>query len=248
LIREIDAWAHANARRERPAENLLLTGGLLLLALLLPPWPGAPFVAGSALAVALGGARIPPIALGRALLLPFSFLFVGMVPLLVSIAPAPDAGWRMVFAAEGLETALATALRAVAAFTALILLAMTTPVGRILALLGRAGLPIELIETMRLTYKMLFILDEEMRRMIAAQTARSGYRGIRRSFHSAGLAVAALLRRTLHRSRAMARGEAARNYRLASLPTAGSEPLAPGRLALVATLLVLIVTTTLILG
>ena len=248
MIREIDAWAHANARNRRPAENILLAGGLLLLALLLPPWPGAPFVAGSAIAVALGGARIAPAALCRALLLPLSFLLVGILPLLVSIAPSTGGGWRIAFAPEALSLAFTTALRSIAAFTALILLAMTTPVGRLMGFLGRAGLPVELIETMRLTYKTLFILDDEMRRMLAAQAARSGYCGTRRAFHSAGLAIAALLRRTLHRSRAMARGEAARNYRFDTVMPRDDEALRPGSVALIATLLALLAATAAVLS
>ena len=42
----IDRSAHLNAWREKPlTEKTLLALGMLALALVLPPWPGAPLVA-----------------------------------------------------------------------------------------------------------------------------------------------------------------------------------------------------------
>ena len=52
------AWG-APWRRIRVGEKLLLAGGLILTALIAPPWPAAPLVAVAAVALNLGPARIP---------------------------------------------------------------------------------------------------------------------------------------------------------------------------------------------
>ncbi len=59
------AWASA-WRRRSPGDKLLLCGGLVVCALVLPAWPGSVLVGLGAVALALGPARVPARTFGRA--------------------------------------------------------------------------------------------------------------------------------------------------------------------------------------
>lgn len=202
-----DRLAQTSRWRSRPlAEKALLALGLLALALVLPPWPGAAPVLVAALACTIA-AGTPMAAWLRLAAPPLAFVATGAATLMLDIS-ADGLG----LAADGGARALAAAVRAMAAVAALLLLAVTTPATDLVHGLRRLGLPAEFAEVALATYRFLFVLSDTAAAMQAAQAARLGHVGWRRRIRSAGLLAAALLPRALDRAHRMEVGLAARGF------------------------------------
>lgn len=204
----VDRLAQTGRWRRRAAgEKALLALGLLILAVALPPWPGAALVLLSAWALALFGAHVPAGDWLRLNLLPLGFVLTGAAALLVEV---DGAGLHL--AADSGRAALGVVLRAGAGCSALLLLAATTPAPDLVRGARRLGLPKELAEIMLLTWNFLFVLLEQASVLRAAQEARLGWAGARRQVRSLGLLIAQLLPRALDRARRMEIGLAARGF------------------------------------
>lgn len=215
MIQALDTWAHVNRWHDRPLENGFLAGGLLVLAMFLPPFPDALLILAVSIAAATAGAGVPLRAWVRAMTVPSVFLVLGVLPMLLTVrisTGAADAGLVVGIHQEGLATTVHTGLRALAATASLILLGLTTPVPAQIGVLRRLRVPTVLLDLMALTYRLLFLLDSIAMRMIAAQVGRLGYRTVRIGFRSGALAIAGLFSRTLARAQAMERGLSARGY------------------------------------
>lgn len=223
----VDRLAHASRWRCRPlAEKTLLAIGLLVLALALPPWPGGTLVVTVAVGAAILGGGVPVGAWLRAAAPALGFIVVGAIPLALSL----DGGLAV-------EPAVAVMVRGTAAVASLLLLATTTPAADLVRGARRLGLPAELAEVTLATYRFIFLLGDTARAIHAAQTARLGTVGWRRSLRSLGLLIAALLPRALERARRLEAGLAARGFD-GSLPTlAPVRPASPAGLATVAMVL-----------
>ncbi|MEU6699594.1 cobalt ECF transporter T component CbiQ [Pseudonocardia sp. NPDC046786] len=203
----IDETAYAGRWRSRhPGEKAFLALGLLALAVLLPPWPGALLCGAAALGLLLAGARIPLRTVGRLLRLPLGFVLVGALPLLVTVggdpwlAPAPGGPLR---AAELVG-------RAMAAVGCLILFAATTPIADTLPRLR--WLPRAVTEIALLIYRMLFLLLDSLRAVREAQTLRMGFRTRRATFRSLAGQGGAVFVRAFDRARRLEAGLAVRGY------------------------------------
>jgi cobalt/nickel transport system permease protein len=198
-------------RRRHPGEKLLLASGLLLLALLLPPWPGAPLVLAAAAGCALAGARVPAGEFFRLLAIPAGFLAGSAVVMALAVDPAAGPPWLRLEPA-GVAVAAEASLRALAATAALLLLVTTTTVTELLALLRRARLPAPIVDVMLLTWRLSALVFEAAAGIRRAQAGRLGYSSFRRAVRSSGGLTAALLPRVLDRARRMQVGLEARGY------------------------------------
>lgn len=227
-----DRLAHASRWRDWPvAEKTVLALGLLVLALALPPWPGAVVV----LAVASLCARASGLGWRewvRLLAPPMAFVVTGAVTLLVEI---DGSGPSLVWAPDGPARAGAVLGQSGAAVAALLLLTASTPVAALAQGLGRLGLPAELVELALATYRFIFVLTDTMARMHASQTARLGGDGWRRRIRSAGMLAAALMPRAMARAQALEVGLAARGFDGSLRTLAAAPPLRPWRLAVILT-------------
>ncbi|MGY2084103.1 cobalt ECF transporter T component CbiQ [Blastococcus sp. SYSU DS0539] len=202
----VDDAAWASAWRSRaPGDKLLLCAGLLLCALALPPWPGAVLVGATAVAAALGPAKVPARTFGRAIRWPMTFIVVGSVTAVVTL-DGGGLGW----APDAADRAAALAGRAVAASAAVLLLATTTPMSDLLPLLRRLRVPPAVVEIASVTYRLLFVLLDSLGTVREAQAARMGWSTPRRSYRSAGMLAAAVLTRSWDRARRMQEGLAGR--------------------------------------
>lgn len=198
-------------RTRHPADKLILGGGLLLLALALPPWPGGALVLASAVTAALVGARLAPADYARVIAVPAAFMLSGAAALVVSLdfsgtAPVIHLG------RDGLERAGLTSIRALAATSALLLIVLTTPVVELLALSARLRLPAGVVELALMMYRFATMMLETAARGRTAQASRLGYAGLGRSIRSAGTLAGSLLPRVLDRAARMQLGLAARGY------------------------------------
>lgn len=204
----IDRLAQASRWRGRaPLEKAVLALGLLGLAMLLPPWPGAALVLLAAWSAAVVGAGVPLGEWLRLNAVPMGFALTGAAALAVEIRAD-----GFFLAADNGAQALAVLTRAAASVSCLLLLAVTTPTPDLVRGLRRLGLPADIAEMALLTWRFLFLLLDAAAAIRIAQDSRLGWDGWRRSIRSAGLLIAQLLPRAMERARRLEIGLAARGF------------------------------------
>ncbi|MEV7991966.1 cobalt ECF transporter T component CbiQ [Streptomyces sp. NPDC086077] len=206
----IDAAAHSSRwRRRHPVDKAVLGLGLTVLAISLPPWPGAALVLVTALAVLLGPAGVPGRRLWLAYRVPLGFCVTGALPLLVRVS-GPD-GFVGV-ADGGALRAGELLLRTSAASLGVLLFAFTTPMSDLLPRLVRAGVPAPVVDVALVTYRMSFLLLDSVRRIRDAQAARLGHTTRAARWRSlAGLGATAFVR-AFDRATRLQAGLAGRGY------------------------------------
>ena len=205
----VDRVAHLNRWRSRPlVEKALLTFGMMVLAITLPPFPTATVVAAVMVLASLAGARIPFRIWFGCAVAPIGFLVVGAISLLVQI-DSSGISW----APGGMIAAAGLVMRSLAGLFCLLFLALTTPATDLVAGARRLGLPAEVAEMALLTYRFVFLVGETALSMDAAQAARLGHSGWRRRLHSLGVLIGNLLPRALDRARRLEIGLAARGWK-----------------------------------
>jgi cobalt/nickel transport system permease protein len=200
-----DAAWRSTWRRRSPLDKLLLSGGLVVCALVLPAWPGSLVVAAVATALALGPARVPAHTFGRAARWPLAFVAVGALTAVVSV-DGGGLGW----APDAAARAGSLVGHAVAGGAAVLLLATTTPMSDLLPALQRLRVPAAVTEVAAVTYRLLFVLLDSLRTIREAQTARMGHATLRGSLRSNGMLAAAVLSRAWDRARRLQEGLAGR--------------------------------------
>jgi cobalt/nickel transport system permease protein len=206
----IDVAAHASRWRHRhPVDKAVPALGLTVLAISLPPWPGAALVLVTALALLLGPAGVPGRRLWRAYRVPLGFCASGAVTLLVQIGG--PGGW-LSLAEGGAVRAGELMLRTSAASLGVLLFAFTTPMSDLLPRLVRAGVPAPVVDVALVTYRMSFLLLDSVRRVREAQAARLGHTTRAATWRSlAGLGATAFVR-AFDRATRLQSGLAGRGY------------------------------------
>ncbi|MBF0108082.1 MAG: cobalt ECF transporter T component CbiQ [Magnetococcales bacterium] len=220
-MRVFDAIAHSSDWRDRgDGGKATLCLGLILAAIGGPEPYTAPLALGSAALLALGSARVPPAAFLGVLMTSAGFLATGLPVLAVTVSwnGGPVLSWS----SDATLTALKLGMRSLAAVSAMALLILTTPPGRLIGLLPRTGLSGVVADLAMLVYRLLFLVGDTAATGYRAQSFRLGYHGWRRSMRSLSLLISGLLTIALTRARRMETGLAARGYR-------GSLPVLPGR-------------------
>ncbi|MTB71204.1 cobalt ECF transporter T component CbiQ [Arsenicicoccus cauae] len=221
------AWA-GTWRTRAVGDKALLSLGLVLVALLLPPWPASPLVALTSVIVLVGPARVPVSLVLRALRGPLAFIVVSGLSVAVTVGAqeatqggaGPSAYWRwgpLAVTPESLAAAAGLTAHAVAGTLAVLVLASTTPMVDLLASARRVRVPDACVEIAALTYRLLFVLLDSVRSIREAQSGRLGYHGRRAALRSAGMLTAAALTRSWDRARRMEEGLAGRGYESALL-------------------------------
>ncbi|WP_051515529.1 cobalt ECF transporter T component CbiQ [Candidatus Blastococcus massiliensis] len=198
------AWASA-WRRRAPGDKLLLCGGLVVSALVLPAWPGSVLVGVVAVLLAVGPAQVPARIFFRAARWPLAFIALGAVTAVVQIGSGGP-GW----APDAAARAGSLVGHALAGSAAVLLLATTTPMSDLLPALRRARVPDAVVDVASVVYRLLFVLLGSLHTIREAQAARMGYSSVRRSYRSSGALAAAVLTRSWDRARRMQEGLAGR--------------------------------------
>jgi cobalt/nickel transport system permease protein len=175
----------------------------------------AAFAAGSpraALLVALilslatvSGAGIPPVRYLRVATPALFFLLASGFSLLISLEFNHNStfGASLHLAKSELPGLVQVCCRSLACLTALLFLALTTPLTDIISLLRRCKLPETLLDLMTLSYRTLFVLSEAVHETVTAQSARLGYATFKLSLRSLGGLVANLAVQVWQRSQAL---------------------------------------------
>ena len=94
-------------------------------------------------------------------------------------------------------------IRSIAAISASYFILFTTPMVDLIKLLKSLKLPKEIIEIMVLTYKFIFVLLDESKKIYEAQAMRNGYKNIRNTYQSIGILIKMILLNTFNRYKAM---------------------------------------------
>ncbi len=218
-----------------PAERAMLCGGWLLIALL----STQPAAAAVVLAATTGGALVAGLPLRRWcrwLALPVGFVATSILPFALATA-APSTGattdptW---WSADGLRHGAALGARALAAASALILFAATTPVHRCALLLRRLGVPSLLTDAVLLTARLQQVVRERFVARGRAARLRHGDVSWSARWRTSALLGAGLLLDTAHRAERLERGLALRGgFSTEQVVSGGWQPLATHRLFLV---------------
>ncbi len=204
----IDVAAYRSPwRRRHPAAKAVLAGGLLLSALLLPPWPGAPITAVITLVVALGWARVPPRAFLRSARAPLAFIVTGSVTFLISVDTS-----GLAWAPGGAVRAGEVIGRCVAAVFCQLLFAMTTPLADVLPRIARRPGLSGLAEVAGLVYRMLSVVLETVNAIRRAQADRLGTRSWRTQWRSVIGLAAQVFVLSFDRARRLEAGLSDRGY------------------------------------
>ena len=164
----LEQYAGGNALLQRldARVKLIATVGYVVAVVATPiGWWGLLAAEGLALAFLIGLSGVPPRTLA-ARWVGFVFLFGFLT---VMVAPA-----RPERAAFGLAVvAVSLLIKETLAFLATLLLVQVTPFRKLLAALRRLGTPAALVATLQFMYRYLFVLTEELDRMVTARRARA---------------------------------------------------------------------------
>lgn len=206
----IDAAAHSSRwRRRHPVDKAVLGLGLTVLAVSLPPWPGAVLVLIAALAVLLGPVGVPPRKLWRAYRVPLGFCVTGALTLIVQLG-GPEG--FVTLADGGPARAGGLLLRTSAASLGVLLFAFTTPMSDLLPRLVKAGVPAPVVDVALVMYRMSFLLLDSMSRIRQAQAARLGHTTRAATWRSLGGLGATAFVRAFDRASRLQAGLAGRGY------------------------------------
>lgn len=205
----IDHYAYLSRLKNiDPGQKLLFTMGALLLCILFnTPWVSVSvLIIMAVFTVRFGG--IPWSFFQRLMLLPVSFLIIGVLTILINLHKAPEGlllamplgGQWLGISSASLALAGNLFLKALGATACLYALSLTTPMVALLSSLRRLGLPVLITDLMSLIYRFIFVLLETSAAIMTAQHARLGYGSAGAAYHSFGTMLTMLLVRALKRS------------------------------------------------
>ncbi|MHA7847304.1 energy-coupling factor ABC transporter transmembrane protein [Serratia sp. D1N4] len=207
----IDQLSEKSRWQQRdPRAKLALYGLFLLLAMVLPPRYQALLLVIIALLTCYL-LRIGPMRYLRWLAIPLTFLLVGMLTIMLSVARQPDSLWWGVQVGNfwlgidraGLVTANHTLWRSLAALAATFWFVLNTPFPQLIQLLKRYHAPRLLTEQILLTWRFIFIFIEEAAAIHRAQSLRFGYVSLGSSYRSLAMLVSMLFTRVMIRYQQM---------------------------------------------
>lgn len=231
-MRLIDRYAYANRwQRIDPAFKASLTVVVLVAALLLNDVAASAVAVACLATIAVVWAGIPWRVFGVVLLAEGGFLVLAALGIAISVQPATEATGasgvslgmaRLVWSPASLEAAGRVASRALAGCASVNLLALTTPLVDLIALMNRLRAPALVVELLSIVYRSIFILLDSLDRMRVAQDSRLGYAGLRQSFRSAGVLASRLFIDAYRRAQRMYLAQLSRGYagRFNALPVA----------------------------
>lgn len=203
------AWS-SRWRTRSTLEKSLVCVGLLLVAATTTSLVVAGLVGACAVGLTVA-ARVPAGVWLRSMLGPALFIAIGGVTIALTLGSGDLVTWGPVGVDEGSASRAAlVAGRALAATSAMILLAATTPMVDLLAGLRRARVPEVAVDIAAVTYRLIFSLLDSAAAISAAQTGRLGYANGRAARRSVGLLSAAVLVRAWDRARRLEEGLAGR--------------------------------------
>jgi cobalt/nickel transport system permease protein len=184
---------------------------MMIVSLCLPGWTAQVIIIAVMWVSLLAGARVAPGDALQCALLPAGFILASSAAQIITLhfeRGSPVFG----ISSAALLPAGHVALRGFACVSALLWLALTTPLTDILQLLRRLGLGHEISDIALMMFRFVWLTLDCLESGVHSQANRLGYVGYRRGLRSTGLLMASLLPRVLGRARRLEQGLAARGY------------------------------------
>lgn len=175
----------------------------------------------------VGKGKIPFGEYVRLLKIPVVFIFMSGFAIAFQIGGMPEeavllpGGARLcvacfgtfwMIAKTGLVTACTVALKAFGAVSAMYMLTLSTPMGDILAVLGKLHVPSLIVELMHLIYRYIFLMSDIWHLQKDAARSRMGYHNYKSSLRSFAFGLSNLLVISLKRANACYDAMEARGY------------------------------------
>ncbi|MCR4435101.1 MAG: cobalt ECF transporter T component CbiQ [Clostridiales bacterium] len=162
----------------------------------------------------------PPALFMKLLLVPMSFLVIGVLTIAVNASDNPGVFIFSVYAAgthigvslAGIHNAVRLFFKALGAVSCLYYLSLSTPMVDLLGALRRLKVPKLLVELMGLIYRFIFVLLETADTMHTAQDSRLGYSSLSSGYRSLGALASTLFIRAYKRSDELYTALEARGY------------------------------------
>lgn len=147
---------------------------------------------------------IPGTVYFKLLLIPMSFLILGVLAIVIEVASQPYGflGYIQLFdiyigvSKAGLLSATQLFFRALGAVSCLYYLSLNTPMIDVMSALNRLKCPKLLVEMMSLIYRYIFILIATAETMIIAQSSRLGYSRLKSGYRSLGSLISSIFIRS----------------------------------------------------
>lgn len=196
-------WRHRN-----PWEKVLFGGGFLIVAMLVPPMPGALLIVLIVSAAAIAGARIPASSWLAVLSVPVSFAILTAIGILVQFGGTHPVSFDW----KSLPIAVGLLLRSTAAICCLAFIGWTTPLMELIPVFGRIGIPSVLIDLALMIYHFLFVTATTLREMRRAQSWRLGRADYRSRMRALSMLAGGLFVRCIDRFRRLENGIESRGY------------------------------------
>ena len=212
-MRAIDRVAHTNRWRAVPAaEKALVCALALTVALAAAGWAGLAFVFLLMLGLLHFGAGVRMGEIARAASAPAGFIALGTLAQMATVDLSR--GWPVLGLVDmaGIQQAAFVAARSLACVSALLFLALTTPLTSLLQMARRAGLDRDIADIILIMVRIVWLMLGYMETTQRAQAARLGNGGWRRTLKAKGQLLATLLPRVLAQADRMSLGLAARGY------------------------------------
>jgi len=205
----IDRYAYSNGLSDvHPGEKIAFALITLVICLC-----ASNFITSLAVIFIMAGAvifyaGIPPGFYFKLMTVPMSFLFIGIIAVMVS-AVGPEGNYIFTFdlfvltlgvTAGSLTTAVNLFLKSLGAVSCLYFLSLTTPMVEIILVLRKCHVPAVLVELMSLIYRFIFVLMDTAVQMYTAQSSRLGYRSIKLGYASLSKLITNLFVKSYYRA------------------------------------------------
>jgi len=137
-------------------------------------------------------------------LVPFLFLFISILTIIISRANEDIFLWSFKIGKsyfgikeESLTSSIVLIFRVLACLSSTFFIALTTPINHLIKIFKKLKLPPTIIELIILIYRFIFVFLEESKEISFAQEMRFGYIGIKNTYRSIGLLMKCLFIRVL---------------------------------------------------
>lgn len=217
----LDKYAYCNRlSKVHPLEKFLFAIITLLLCALLDSSAVSFFIIVLNSIIIIKKAGIKPLFYFQLMLLPFSFLIIGILTIAFNVIN-PDIkalfsfyvfNYQIGITEISLFQAKNVLLKALASVTCLYFLALTTPIIDIISVMRKFKIPELFLEITSLVYRFVFILLETVERIYNSQTSRLGYNSLRNSFNSLAMLISNLFIISFNRASQMFTALESRGY------------------------------------
>ncbi|MBM7557130.1 cobalt ECF transporter T component CbiQ [Halanaerobacter jeridensis] len=218
----VDQYAYSNQLSSvHPVEKMIFSLTTLLIALI-----SNSIIVSVVVIFVMSGllvlkAKIPKLVFLKLLLVPLSFIIMGLIPIIISVTTSKHDfivqmsywGLTLGISSANLITAVELLFRTTASVCCLYFLALTTPMIEINSMLRKLKIPAVFIEFMNLVYRLLFILLDTAHQIKVAQLSRGGYSSIKNTFTSLAYLGSNLLVKAYYRAKKLSLALKARGYK-----------------------------------